>query len=341
MIGTIERIKNSVLLKCNNLNDDIISKTLGEIIDTKVYWFCEEITSMLGSVGAYTEEDLRELVKDKIKTPIIKKVKRKLFIDSLALQITNDSFIEDNLTGKTSIDEITGSYVKELRKNKNSNQLNMTEDLNLSEIINNLRIFVNGDIIKLVNESATLSNSIFKLVDDLQNDLQTDLEKLIDETDEKYKAILIDELSTEKENKGAKEEKGDENMFDNLSINEDVLDVEEKSGVNKFDKYDDMTLFNKMTLSLNTEEEKLSRLESQLQTKRQEVDSKLTATNKNIEANIERENNLSKRKIKLDDKEVELNSKLSETEVIFLNMKPLINGLNKIKDSNDGGNINE
>ena len=35
-------------------------------------------------------------------------------------------------------------------------------------------------------------------------------------------------------------------------------------------------------------------------------------------------------------------SKLSEAEVIFLNMKPLIKGLNKIKDANlEGGNDNE
>ena len=33
VIGTIERIKNSVLLKCSTLNDDIISKTLVDIID--------------------------------------------------------------------------------------------------------------------------------------------------------------------------------------------------------------------------------------------------------------------------------------------------------------------
>ena len=41
-------------------------------------------------------------------------------------------------------------------------------------------------------------------------------------------------------------------------------------------------------------------------------------------------------------KEIELNSKLSEAEVIFLNMKPLIKGLNNIKtfDSN-GGSTNE
>ena len=51
---------------------------------------------------------------------------------------------------------------------------------------------------------------------------------------------------------------------------------------------------------------------------------------------------LSQRKIELNAKEVELNSKLSEAEVIFLNMKPLIKGLNNIKDSEiKGGNEDE
>lgn len=345
MIGTIERIKNSVLLKCSTLNDEIISKTLNEIIDTRIYRFSEEMISMIGGVGSFTEESLRQSVNDEIKTPIIKKIKRKLFIDSLALQITNDTFIEDNINGKITIDKIKDIYIKELEKNKSSNQLNMTEDLNLDEIINNVRLYVNNNIITLINENTFLSNSVIKLVDNLKNDLEDDLQKMINDADLKYQDILINELNeqTKEENKELKEEKGDDDMFESLSLENNALDnVKEQSAeTNKFDKYDDMTLFNKVILSLNTEEEKLSRLENKLQSDKKEVDEKLAATNKNIEANIERENNLSQRKVQLDNKEVELNSKLSETEVIFLNMKPLIKGLNKIKDSNDGGNENE
>ena len=51
---------------------------------------------------------------------------------------------------------------------------------------------------------------------------------------------------------------------------------------------------------------------------------------------------MEQRKLELNSREVELNSKLSEAEVIFLNIKPLIKGLNKIKVSDEmGGNDNE
>ncbi len=110
----------------------------------------------------------------------------------------------------------------------------------------------------------------------------------------------------------------------------------------KFEKYDDMTLFNKMILCLNTEEEKLSRKEAKLEEQKREVEERLAATNKNIESNIERENALSQRKLELSNREVELNSKLSEAEVIFLNMKPLIKGLSNITNFNNvGGSENE
>ena len=91
MIGTIEKIKNSVLLKCSTLNDEIISKTLVDVINTRIYRFSEEMVSLVG--GALEEDALRDKTAEIIKTPIIKKIKRKLFIDSLALQITNDTFI--------------------------------------------------------------------------------------------------------------------------------------------------------------------------------------------------------------------------------------------------------
>ena len=114
-------------------------------------------------------------------------------------------------------------------------------------------------------------------------------------------------------------------------INE--VNVDTLSKPNKFDKYDDMTLFNKTILSLNTKEEKLTRNENKLKERKQEIEQKLADTNRNIEANIERENKLAQRKLELNNRELELNAKLSEAKVIFLNMKPLINGLNKIKAS--------
>ena len=178
MIGTIERIKNSVLLKCSTLNDDVISKDLVNVIDTRIYRFSEEMVSMIDSASMISEESLRQEVSLQIKTPIIKKIKRKLFIDSLALQITNDTFIEDALTGKITIKQIEKTYIKELEKNKSSNQLNMTENLNLDEIINNLRLFVDEKIVPNIKENAFLTNSIVNLVEKLRANLEDDLQKM-------------------------------------------------------------------------------------------------------------------------------------------------------------------
>lgn len=340
MIGTIERIKNSVLLKCSTLNDEMISKTLEKIVNTRIYRFSEEMVSLVGNL--LTEEFLREKVSELIKHQIVKKIKRKLFIDSLALQITNDSFIEDYANKKISIEQLQKKYIKELENNKNSNQLNMTEDLNLSEIVNNLRIYVDEQIVPKVKENSFLATSVTNLVLELKDDLEKDLKNMIDEADNNYLNILIEELKKEIVEE---EKEGEDNMFDEIKesniLNETNDSVSEKIS-DKFSKYDDMTLFNKVILSLNTAEEKLSRKEKKLENNKQEVEKRLNDTNKNIEANIERENKLSQRKLELNAKEVELNSKLSEAEVIFLNMKPLIKGLNKIKDATfKGGNENE
>lgn len=342
MIGVIERIKNSVLLKCSTLNDEVISKTLDDLINTRIYRFSEEMVSLIRDFkSSITEEILRNEVSKIIKTPIIKKIKRKLFIDSLALQITNDTFIEDYVNKKITLQKLEKNYIKELNKNKSSNQLNMTEDLNLEEIINKLRIYVDKNINSNLIENNFLVSSINNLVYNLKEHLEKDLKDMIDSTDLKYYDILKTELLSEIEDK--KEDEGEESMMDN--INETVisdLTNEEKNIPNKFDKYDDMTLFNKIILSLNTEEEKLSRKEEKLRLRKEDVDKRLSDTNKNIEANIERENKLSQRKMELNAKELEINSKLSEAEVIFLNMKPLIKGLSKIKDSNEnGGSENE
>src|SRR5574344_1888337 len=94
MIGVIERIKNSVLLRCSSLNDKVID-VLDKKINTVIYHFAEDLFSMLSGINTgITEDKMRADVKEVIYDPIIKKMKRKLFIDSLALQITNDGFIE-------------------------------------------------------------------------------------------------------------------------------------------------------------------------------------------------------------------------------------------------------
>ncbi len=337
MIGAVERVKNNVLLKCSTLNDEVISKDLVEIINYGIYHFAEGLMSLISDLNfSYTEEDIRNKTADIIKIPIIKKIKRKLFIDSLALQITNDSFTEDYASNKITLKEIEKKYIKELNINKSSNQLNMTEDLNLNEIIEKLRLEVDNKITNNVRENVFLTNAINDLFDKIKDELELKLKEMVENLDSKYLSILLSEI---KENI-VKEEKERELAMNLNDMN--VSSDENKTNVNKFDKYDDMTLFNKVILSLNTKEEKLTRKEDRLEKRRKEIDEYLTKTNKNIEKNIERENKLSQRKLELNASEVELNSKLSEAEVIFLNIKPLIKGLNKIKvEEQKGGVENE
>lgn len=340
MIGVIERIKNSVLLKCSTLNEKIISKDLIELIDEGIYHFAEDLSSLLnGTSIKLSEEVLRNKTSEIIKSSIVKKIKRKLFIDSLALQITNDSFIEEYVEGNITIDKLEKTYIKDLKSNKNSNQLNMAEDLNLSEIIEKLRLYVDKEITSYLTENAFLVNAINSLLDKTKKEFEDKLEELISSTDNKYLKILTDEL---KQNTVEKEKGEDDVMMEDKSMETAMQPSVNGVATNRFEKYDDMTLFNKVILSLNTKEEKLYRKEMKLEKRKDEVDERLTATNKNIEANIERENKLSQRKLELNSREVELNSKLSEAEVIFLNIKPLIKGLNKIKVSDEmGGNDNE
>ena len=345
MIGTIERIKNNVLLKCSTLNDEIISKSLIEIINTRIYRFSEEMISLVGELDDINEEILRNKTKELIENKIVKKIKRKLFIDSLALQITNDSFIEDYVGDKISLEKLKKTYIRELENNKNSNQLNMTEDLNLNEIINDVSLFVDEHINKKIRENAFLVGSVNELVKKLRENLEQDLKEMILSADNSYLNILVnsllDEVDIKEEKEISEEEEGEDNMFENTK---EIVEKNDTSKDNSslFEKYDDMTLFNKVILSLNTAEEKLSRKEGKLEKSKADVEERLSNTNANIEANIERENKLSQRKLELNAREVELNSKLSEAEVIFLNMKPLIKGLNKIKDANlEGGNDNE
>ena len=344
MIGVIERVKNNVLLKCSTLNDEVISKTLVDVIDEGVYHFAEDMISLINDLHFdLKEEELRNKTNDIIKVPIIKKIKRKLFIDSLALQITNDAFIEGFFNKEITISKLKESYIKELNTNKNSNQLNMTEDLNLSEIIQKLRLYVDENITNTLKENVFLVKAIETSIDKLKEELERSLKNLIDNADLEYLDILTNELiQNAKEEKFDSKEEGKEIMIEKevTPIIDDYEKTEEIT--NKFDKYDDMTLFNKVILSLNTKEEKLLRKENSLEKRKLEVDERLSATNKNIEDNIERENKLSQRRLELNSKEVELNSKLSEAEVIFLNMKPLIKGLNKIMVSDEiGGSKDE
>ena len=340
MIGTVERIKNNVLMKCSTLNDEIISGSLNKVIKIRIYRFAEEMVNLV-SVIDVSEEDLRNKIDELISNLIVKKIKRKLFIDSLALQITNDSFIEEYANDKITKEGLEKKYIKELINNKNSNQLNMTEDLDLTEIVKKLAEYTENNIVVKISENETLAQKVRSLVTEFKINLESDLEDLINSTDNKYLDILLQELDIVL---GRKEEMIKEEKENNEGEDIMIEEVLEKKVVenNKFDKYDDMTLINKITLSLNTAEENLTRKESKLEEKRKEIEKKLSDTNVNIEANIKRENNLSQRKLELSNREIELNSKLSETEVIFLNIKPLIKGLSKINESsNVGGSINE
>lgn len=345
MIGLIERIKNNVLLKCSTLNDSIISNELIRLIDEGIYHFAEDLISIISDLNMnISEESIRDKADEVLKGPIVKKIKRKLFIDSLALQITNDSFVEKCVKEDYLISNVKKSYIKELNANKTSNQLNMTENLRMNEIFNDLKIFIEKEITAKVIENIFIVNAITALVNNTEADFEHKLETMINEADKKYLDILINELEENLtiETKQEEEEKGDDDiMFENINISVEEDNKEEVANtVAKFEQYDDMTLFNKMLLSLNTREEKLARSENKLEKRKLEVEEILTATNRNIEANVEREEKLSERKLELNAREIELNSKLSEAEVIFLNMKPLIKGLNKIKESELKGDSN-
>ena len=355
MLGVIERIKNNVLLKCSTLNENVVSRNLEELISKWVYHFAEDFNNLLNDLDISVDEKiLRDEISNIIEVPVLKKVKRKLFIDSLAIQITNDSFVEDYLNNKITLDKINKKYVKELNKNKNTNQLNMTEDLDTNEMIQKLREYLFVTYKQVINGNISFKSAISNLISEYKVELDNSLKELINSLDNDYLNILLSEIE-EDVNEADLNIELDNNDDEEIIIEEFSNDIEEQEGKddtmfdvvnneesNKFEKYDDITLFNKMILSLNTKEEKLSRKEKNLETRKGEIEDKLTVTNKNIEANIERENLLSQRKIELNGKEVELNSKLSETEVIFLNIKPLIKGLNKIKGEDVlGGGLND
>ena len=305
MLGTIERIKNAVLFKCNGLNDSVISTDLKKIIDESIYHFAEDLISIIGNISEYSEEKIRNDIDLKISNLITKKVKRKLFIDSLALQVTNDLFIEDYVNKKITLDDIDKNYIKELKSNKNSNQLNMTEDLKLDDIYANVKIYFDMNIKPKIIENNVLVENSEKLIVNSRKELEEKLKKLINDLDYEYLKILKEEIQKVVSEEEIKEdEEGVDNMENSIDVlaNESVETHEEEK--NKFDVYDDMTLFNKVILSLNTKEEKLTRREEKINKRKEEVDTALEKTNKNIEANINRENELSQRKYELSQKEV-------------------------------------
>ena len=350
MIGVIERVKNNVLMKCSNLNDNFINNNLEDLINKSIYRFAEELSNLIIDIGlGINEQELRDSTSKIIKLPIIKKIKRKLFIDSLALQITNDSYIEDYVNRKIEIDSINKKYLKELSDNEKSNQLNMTEDLDLTEVMQKLMIEVDTNIINKIRENEFVVKAINDLLRKTKTELEENLTTMFEDLDREYLNILINELETEvefEENEITvnEEGKGESNMMPEISNYDYKVEEETKQEPKteiSFDKYDDMTLYNKMILGLNTKEEKLSRSERKLSEKRAQIEEVLAETNKKIEANIERENKLSQRKLDLSTREKDLNARLSEAEVIFLNMKPLIKGLNSIRSLEEGGSSNE
>ena len=183
MIGVIEHVKNSVLMKCNNLNDNFISKKLEDSLDKNIYQFAEALSNLIMDINIMSEDEVRSEIQKYLKLPIIKKIKRKLFIDSLALQITNDSYIEDYTSRKISIDDIRKKYIKELCLNKKSNQLNMTEDLDLAEIMQKLTIYIDTNIINKVSENKFVVDAIYNLIRETKTKLESDLDEMISELD--------------------------------------------------------------------------------------------------------------------------------------------------------------
>lgn len=348
MIGVIEHVKNSVLMKCNNLNDNFIAQDLQKSLDKNIYQFAESLANIIVDINIMSEEDIRSKIEEYLKVPITKKIKRKLFIDSLAIQITNDSYIEDYVNKQVDINDINKKYLKELTLNKKSNQLNMTEDLDLTEIIQKLTIYIDTNIISKVSENKFVVDAIYDLIRKTKSYLEEELAEMIVDLDNRYLNILLDELKKEVvfEDKNdtidIEEERGNTMMpeINDYDYHAEEENVSEKS-TNPFESYDDMTLYNKMILGLNTKEEKLLRCERKLAEKKSQIEKLLEDTNKRIERNIERENILSQRRIELSSREKELNTRLSEAEVIFLNMKPLIKGLNNIRAVEEGGDLSE
>jgi len=354
ILSIIEKTKNDILLKCSAYNEQIINTELDKIIDSEIYVLAEDLSNLLFSFNI-SEETIRSNITNEIKEKIIKKIKRKLFVDSLALQVTNEYFIENFYSKKIEIEEVNKDYICEYNKNKDSNQLNLDEDINLGDVYSSLNRYIDINIISIVKENEFIVAEIKKLIDESKEKIKSKIDKLIKDCDIKYLEILINELDKDKERVSSMNEKdfdfevkklediNDMNIFgsteeiksEDIDIDKILSNGKEKKDTSAFDKYDDMTLYNKVVLSLNTKEEKLSRVEEELKQTKGEIDKKLEKVNELIEKNLDKQELLSKLEMQLKEKELELNNKLAEADVIFLNMMPLIKSLNDMQNKSE------
>lgn len=351
ILSIIEKTKNDILLKCSTYNEQIINTDLVNLIDSEIYVLAEDLSNLLFSFNL-SEETIRNNITNELKKQIIKKVKRKLFVDSLALQVTNEYFIEKFYSKKITTSEIQENYINEYSKNKDSNQLNLNEGISLDDIYNSFNRYVSINIISIVKENEFIVNEINKAITNFKEKLQNKIIELVNKCDDKYLNILLDVLNKDEERVNIMDEKDFDFEVEKLEdinsselfkfpeeIESESFKLEEilpnKKEPNIFEKYDDMTLYNKVVLSLNTKEEKLSRIEEELKLQKAEIDKKLSSVNELIEKNLDKQELLSKLEMQLNEKEVELNNKLAEADVIFLNMMPLIKSLNEMKNKTE------
>ena len=353
ILSIIEKTKNDILLKCSTYNEQIINTDLVKLIDSEIYVLAEDLSNLLFSFNL-DEETIRNNITNEVRQQIIKKVKRKLFVDSLALQVTNEYFIEKFYSKKITISNIKENYINEYSKNKDSNQLNLDEGLNLDDVFNSFNRYIDINIISGVKENELIVNEIKRAVTNFKDKLQNKIIELVNKCDDRYLNILLYVINKDEERVNIMEEKDFDFEVEKLEdLNsselfkfpeeiepesfklEDMLPNKKEKDSSMFDKYDDMTLYNKVVLSLNTKEEKLSRTQEELKLQKAEIDKKLSSVNELIEKNLDKQELLSKLEMQLNEKEVELNNKLAEADVIFLNMMPLIKSLNEMKNKTE------
>ncbi len=360
ILSVIEKTKNDILLRCSTYNESIINFELVKIVDSEIYKLAEDLSNLLISFGI-DENVIRNNISNEIKQKIIKKIKRKLFVDSLALQVTNEYFVEKFYNKQYDYNTINIEFINELNRNKDSNQLNLAEDLDLKEIYEYIVKYIKVNILPIVNENTTITNEVDRVIAESEYKLKTEISNIIKQCDNKYLEILIEELKKNNERVNGMEDKSylENNYkfseFDNFEFPEEIKSdnfdiesllsstprLEEKpKPSDMLNQYDDMTLYNKLVLSLNTEEEKLIRKEQEQRKQKEEIDKKLGNVNEIIEKNLDKQELLSKLDMQLREKEADLNNKLAEADVIFLNMMPLIKSLNEMKEKveNKGDN---
>lgn len=347
ILGVMEKLKNDILLKCSLINDDIVQDELSQLIDINIYRFSEEIINIIGPVNTNVTEDLiRKNAEFLIKQEILKKIKRKLFIDSLALQITNEEYIENFINNKITIEQISDKYIREFNKNKDSNQLNINEDTDLSEPFTKLKEFVEEKIIPIIKEDELLVTKTNALIKKNKKTIEEEINKILKQTDMKYLDYLISCLK--------EYEKGEEKMNEEKFMKEEIVfeplssklkndfsvgssaetpsadDTNNTKLKEKYNKYDDMTIFNKVVLSLNTKLEQITRKEQSQEKRKELIKNKLEEAKKHIDELVINETQLETFSKHLEIKEATLKNQTAEAEVIIMNMMPLIKGLNSI-----------